>query len=155
VFRAYGAIALAHNDAPTFGHNDLRDYSLGGEVDYGLGAMRLAVGGSYRRANTYVFDVDQPFTHGATNVARASAAIYRGKWSAGVEYEAGNAPAHVLLPQLEETGYEASIAYQINQQLQLTGGLQHMRFTQSSGALYDSLAHVSGDAFFLHTSLRV
>lgn len=155
VFRAYGAIALAHNDAATLDHDDLRDWSLGGEVDYGLGNMRLALGGSYRHANTYVFDVEQPFTHGASDVARASAALFKGKWSTGLEYETGTAAAHVLLPRLEERGYEASVGYAINQQLQLTGGWQHMRFTRSSGAFYGGLARVGGDAFFLHTAFRV
>jgi hypothetical protein len=155
VFRAYGAIAIAHNDAATSGHDDLRDASLGGEVDYGLNTMRLAIGGSYRRANTYVFDVDQPFTHGATNVARASATMFKGKWSAGLEYETGNAPAHLTLPQLEENGCEASVGYALSQQLQLTGGWQHMYFTRSTGAFYGGLSKVRGDAFFLHTSFRV
>jgi hypothetical protein len=155
VFRAYGAIAMAHNAAATFGHDDLRDWSLGGEVDYGLRDMRLALGGSYRHANTYLFDVAQPFTHGATNVARASAAAFRGKWSAGLEYETGIAPAHFALPQIEESGYEASIGYAIDPQLQLTGGWQHMHFARSAGAFYDGLSRVEGDAFFLHTAFRV
>jgi hypothetical protein len=155
VFRAYGAIAIAHNDAPTFGHDDLRDWSLGGEADYGLRDMRLVLGGSWRHANTYLFNVDQPFSHGATNVARASAAAFRGKWSAGMEYETGNAPAHLALPQIEENGYEASVGYEINQQLQLTGGWQHMRFARSTGAFYDGLSRVEGNAFFLHSAFRV
>lgn len=155
VFRAYGAAAIAHNDAPTPGHDNLRDYALGGEVDYGFSTMRLALGGSWRRSNAYVFDVEQPFTHGATNMARASAALFKGKWSAGLEYETGNAAAHLALPHLEENGYEASVGYAINQQLQLTGGWQHMYLTRSSGAFYDGLSRIEGDAFFLHTSFRV
>jgi hypothetical protein len=155
VFRAYGAVAVAHNGAADAGHDDLRDVSLGGEVDYGFSNMRVALGGSWRRANTYTFDVDQPFTHGATSVSRLSATAFKGKWSAGLEYETGDAPAHLLLPEIQETGYEASVAYQINQQLQLTGGWQHMRFTRSSGAFYDGLSRVDGDAFFLHTAFRV
>jgi hypothetical protein len=157
VFRAYGALALAHNGSATPGHDDLRDWSLGGEVDYTeyWFPMRFAVGGSWRHANTYVFDVEEPFTHGATNVGRLSAAAYRGKWSAGIEYETGKADAHALLPQLNETGYEASVSYQLNFQLQLTAGWQHMRFTRSSGAFYDGLERADGDAFFLHTGFRV
>lgn len=155
VFRAYGALGLAHNDAPTAGHDDLRDWSLGGEVDYNFPGWRLAAGGSYRHANTYVFDVEEPFTHGATNVGRLSAAAYKGKWSAGIEYETGKADAHLALPQLNQTGYEASVSYQLNFQMQLTGGWQHMRFTQSTGALYGGLSRVDGDAFFLHTAFRV
>jgi hypothetical protein len=155
VFRAYGAIAFAHNDLPVLGHDDLRDYSLGGEVDYNFPNVRLAIGGSWRRANTYVFDVEQPFTHGTTDVARASAALFKGRWSAGLEYETGNAAAHLALPQIEESGYEASVGYQITQQLQLNGGWQHMRFTRSGGAFYDGLSRTDGDAFFLHTALRV
>jgi hypothetical protein len=117
--------------------------------------MRLALGGSWRRSNTYVFDVEQPFTHGATNVARASATLFKGKWSAGLEYETGNAAAHILLPQIEENGYEASVGYQLNQQLQLTGGWQRMYFTRSNGAFYSETSRIEGDAFFLHTSFRV
>lgn len=158
VFRAYGAIAMAHNDSPTFGHDDLRDWSLGGEIDYTdyrWFATRFAIGGGYRHANTYVFDVEEPFTHGATSAGRVSAAAYKGKWSAGVEYATGSANGHMALPQLNETGYEASLSYQLNQQLQLTGGWQHMRFTRSSGIFYDGLSRAQGDAFFLHTAFRV
>jgi hypothetical protein len=155
VFRAYGAIAIAHNDAPTSGYDDLRDLSLGVEVDYHLRDIRLSAGGSYRRANSYAFDVYEPFTHGATNVARASAAIFRGRWSAGLEYETGNAPAHLALAQIDEDGYEASIGYALNQQLQLTGGWQHIYFARAPGTFYGVQSRIEGDAFFLHTALRV
>lgn len=158
VVRAYGALGMAHNDAATPGQDDLHDWALGGEVDYteySLFAARFALGGSYRHANTYNFDVEEPFTHGATDVGRISAAVYKGKWSAGVEYETGKADAHPALPQLNETGYEASVSYQLNFQTQITAGWQHMRFTRSSGAFYDALSRVNGDAFFLHTAFRV
>jgi Gram-negative porin len=155
ILRAYAAIAIAHNDAATAGHDDLRDFAFGGEVDYALRGARLVLGGSYRRANTYTFDVDQPFTHGATSVARASAVLFRGHWSAGLEYETGNAPAHQALPQIGENGYEASIGYIFNEQLQVTGGWQHLYLTRSVGAFYDGLSRIEANAFFLHTVFRV
>ena len=103
------------------------------------------------------FDMEEPFTHGASNVGRVErCGVSRQSGARGSNTKPGKAAARCVAAAVgNETGYEASVSYQLNFQMQLTAGWQHMRFARSSGAFYDGLARVDGDAFFLHTAFRV
>lgn len=151
----YAGLSAGHNVARTAGHDDLFDWALGGELDYDLGEATLALGGAYHRSNGYTLDPMQAFAHGTTHVAHASTKLSMGSWLFGLEYSTGTADAEAALPKLDTTGYEASVGYRINSNLQLTGGWQHLRFSRDSGVFYNGLPHVSMDAGFLYLRFHV
>ncbi len=155
VLRGYGGISVADNAAPTPGHDSLRDMGLAVQVDHPLAGGQVSVGGGWRQSNAYAFDVTQPFSHGHTRDWRAGATYTKGDWSFGAEYDKGRADAHPGLPALDETGEEVSAGYQVNTNLQLTLGWEHMHFERSAGAFYDGAPQVGGDAVFLHSQFHV
>ncbi|HTQ12589.1 MAG TPA: porin [Rhizomicrobium sp.] len=155
IVRAYGGLAIAGNSAPTPGHGDLRDYGLSAEIDRPFEGGQLSVGGGWRRSNAYTFDVTQPFSHGATRDWRAGATYTRRAWSFALEYDDGHADAHPGLPALHESGEEAAAGYQVNENLALTLGWQHMRFERSSGTFYTGTPRATGDAGFLHAYVHI
>ena len=152
---AYAGLASGHNAQPTAGHDDVFDWAIGGEIDYDFTGATLAVGGAWRESNAYAFEPGNAFNHGTTHVVHASTKLTAGSWLFGFEYSQGVADAVSAMPKLEFTGYEASVAYVINSNLQLTGGWQHERFTRSTGAFYNGLPHVSMDAGFLYLQFHV
>ncbi|MDE3114078.1 MAG: porin [Pseudomonadota bacterium] len=151
----YAGLSAGHNAARTAGHDDLLGWALGGELDYDLGEATLALGGAYHQSNGYTLDPMQAFASGTTRVVHASTKLTMGSWLAGLEYSTGSADAEVALPKLDTTGYEASVGYALNSNLQLTAGWQHLRFTRDSGVFYNGLPHTSMDAGLLYLNFHV
>ncbi|MDE3117350.1 MAG: porin, partial [Pseudomonadota bacterium] len=151
----YAGLSAGHNAARTPGHDDLFDWALGGELDYDLGDAALALGGAYHQSNGYTLDPSAAFAHGTTHVVHASTKLTVGSWLFGLEYSTGTADAEAALPKLYTDGYEASVGYAINANLQLTGGWQHLRFTRDSGVFYNGLPRANMDAGFLYLRFHV
>lgn len=151
----YAGLATGHNAQRTAGHDDVFDWAMGGEVDYDFGDATLAFGGAYRQSNGYTLNPGEAFTHGTTRVVHASTKLTAGSWLFGLEYSHGAADAVAAMPKRNITGYEASIAYVINSNLQLTGGWQHQRFTRSTGTFYNGRRGVSMNAGFLYLRFHV
>jgi hypothetical protein len=151
----YAGLALAHNAARTFGHGDLYDWAVGGEADYDFGEETLALGGAYHQSNGYGFESGDAFARGNTHAVHLSSTLTRGPWSFGLEYSDGIAGAEFAQPHLDAKGYEAAIGYEVNSNLQVTGGFQQLDDRRSSGAFYNGRPHVRMDAAFLYFYFHV
>jgi hypothetical protein len=137
-------------------HEGLRDWAIGGGVDVPLDTLKLSFGGAWRQSNAYTFDIADAFADGAlTRGARLSASLTSGPWIAGVEYAIARADQAGTLPSLAQTGYEPSLAYVFNSNLQLTLGWQMQHFMRSSGTFFNGDQSVDLSALFLHAALHV
>jgi hypothetical protein len=150
---AYSAFVIGHDAARTQGHNDLFDWGAGAALAYDLGEANLTFGGGFRHSNAYGFDINEAFRTGATWSWRLSATATTGPWIAGFEFIDGLADPEAGHPRLSETGYEPSLGYVVNSNLQLTLGWQRLRLNR------DAIAGVESDtalnAVFLHADLHV
>jgi hypothetical protein len=78
-----------------------------------------------------------------------------GDWIAGVEYETGKADAVPGSPGLREWGWNPSIAYNVNANLQMTLGWQYLHFHQSSGVFYNGRSEIGMNAAYLHANFQI
>ena len=152
---AYAGFAVGHNAQRTAGHDDLFDWGLGGEADYNFGGATLAVGAAWRETNGYAFNTGAAFKTGTTHAAHVSTKLTTGPWLFGLEYSTGTADAEAAMPKLDFTGYEASLGYVINSNLQLSAGWQNERFTRSTGVFYTGTPKANMNAGFLTLHIHV
>jgi len=152
---AYAALAMAHNDARTFGHEGLTDWALGTALDYSLNDdWKISLGGSYRQTNAYAFDLNNVLSSGSTRALHASTSATYGSWIAGFEFTDGTADGSFGAPTLGVHGYEASLAYVLNSNLQLSAGWQQLRYARSTGLFYTG-PKFDADGYFLHLDFHV
>lgn len=152
---AYGALSVGHDAMKTLGHEGLTDWAAGGAVSYPVNDdLKLSLGGSYRTSNAYAFDLNDVLADGSTRALHASAKVTYGSWIAGFETTDGTADGAFGQPSLNVHGYEASLGYVLNSNLQLTAGWQQLRYSRSSGFFYSG-PRFAGDAYFLHLDFHV
>jgi hypothetical protein len=151
----YASAATVHDDNRTAGHGDLIDYATGLSVDTDIDEVKLSVGGGYRQSNAYAFDIDESFQHGTTRSFHVGSTATRGPWIVGIEFSDGIAGHELNLPRLHETGFEPSVGYVVNSNLQLTLGFQALRFSRDVGVFYDNRANASMQAAFLHARFHI
>lgn len=150
------SFAMAHNAAPTAGHDDVWDWGAGAETDYALNAdSKLSLGVAYRISNAYTFNVQQAFTHGTTSNVDVGVMWTKGAWLAGVEYETGKADAVPGSPRLRERGWNPSLSYNVNTNLQMTLGWQYLHFDQGSGVFYNGKSEIGMNAGYLHANFQI
>lgn len=145
----YAGAVLGHDAARTAAHGNLVDWSIGGEADRMLGEIKLAIGGGFRRTNAYAFDIGDARTDGQTNAWRLSATATKGPWIAGVEYAGGVADRADTRPGLDIHGYEASLGYVVNSNLQLTLGWQELHYRRDTGTFFSGSPAATLNAAFL------
>ena len=152
---AYAALAMAGNDARTAGHEGLTDWALGTALDYNLNDdWKISFGGSYRQTNAYAFDLNNVLASGSSRALHASASASYGSWIAGLEFTDGAADGSLGAPSLGVHGYEASLGYVLNSNLQLTTGWQQLRYARSTGVFYTG-SKFDANAYFLHLDFHV
>jgi hypothetical protein len=151
----YSGAAMGHDDARTPDHDDLLDWGTGGEIDTDAGDVKLAFGAAYRQSNAYTFDIDEAFRTGDTHSVRVSATATKGPWIAGFEFSDARAGDEPGLPALHETGYEPSLAYVVNSNLQLTLGWQQLHYTRDTGDFYNGRADITLQSAFMHVNFHV
>jgi Gram-negative porin len=154
-YTAYAALAFAHDAARTAGHNDLLDWSIGGEADTSLDTVKLVFGGSFRESNAYAFDVTDARASGQTSAWRLGATATKGEWIAGFEYADGTADNAWTRPGLREHGTEISLGYVINANLQFTAGWQGLRFRRAMGVFFNDTPSANLSAEFLRLKFHV
>jgi hypothetical protein len=153
---ASAALSMAHDAAKTPGHEGLTDWALGLAADYSIGDdVKLSLGAALRQANAYAFDVNTVFAAGSTRALHTSASATYGSWIAGVELTSGTADGSLGAPTVGVHGYQASIAYILNSNLQITAGWQRLRYARSSGAFYGGMPSISMNAEYLHLDFHV
>ncbi|HEY2446272.1 MAG TPA: porin [Rhizomicrobium sp.] len=152
---AYAGLVLAHDAARTPGHEGLRDWSVGGELDYDFEPVRLSIGGAWRHSNAYTFAIDESFERSSTDALRLCATAALGSWLASLEYADGRANQEDSFSGFGETGWEPSVDYIVNANLQLTLGWQRLVFKRSEGVFADGRTQAAMQAAFLHLLLKV
>jgi|HubBroStandDraft_2_1064218.scaffolds.fasta_scaffold03427_2 hypothetical protein len=155
-FKTSAALSMAHDGDRTPGHQGLTDWALGANVDYPIDDdVKLSLGGAYRQTNAYAFDIDEPFAAGSTKTTHVSAEVTDGPWLGGFEYSTGTADESFGAPKLGVSGYETTIGYRINANLQLSGGWQRLDYRRDSGAFTNGNDRIGMDAEFLHLKFHV
>jgi hypothetical protein len=150
-----GGIILGHNDTKTLGHAGLTDWGVGSEADWNIDDdTKLAIGGAYRQANSYAFDINNVFAAGATQSMHLSTVLTRGSWSIGGEFGNGTADGSLGAPTLGVHAYTVDAAYAVNTNLQLSGGWQKLNY-HSTGAFYNGTPRIEMGAVFLHAALNI
>ncbi len=154
----YAGVTVAHGDRKTPGHAGLTDWAVGSEADWNIDDdTKLAVGGAFRQANTYTFDINDALATGATQSLHLSAVVTRGSWSLGGEFGNGGADGSPLLglPTLGLHAYVVDAAYAVNSNLQISGGWQKYNYARSSGTFYNGAPRIAMDAVFLHAVVNI
>lgn len=151
----YAGAVLGRDAERTAGHGNLVDWSIGGEVDGMLDEIKLALGGGLRRTNAYAFDIGDACTERQTSAWRLSATATKGPWIAGVEYAGGVAGRADTRPGLTEQGYETSLGYVVNSNLQLTLGWQELRYRRDIGTFFNDSPAATLNAAFLRLGFHV
>jgi hypothetical protein len=151
---ASAAVAGGHNGAKTPGHEGLTDWSFGASAEYPINDdWKVALGGAYRHSNAYTFNVNDVLARGSTRALHVSATATYGSWIAGVEMTNGVAESP-FAAEVGEHGYEASLAYVLNSNLQLTAGWQKQLYQRPAGGFYTG-TRFDADAYFLHLDFHV
>jgi hypothetical protein len=153
--QAYTAIGTAHDAKPSAAHDDAWDWGAGVETDYSFDDSKLSLGTAYRISNAYTFDIQQAAPHGVTSNLDSSIVYTFGPWIAGVEYETGIADGVLGQPTLHENGWNPSVAYVVNSNLQLTLGWQTLHFRESARDFYNGKPSVGMDAVYLHANINI
>ena len=153
---AYAALSMGHNADKTPGHEGLTDWGVGLAADYSLNDdTKLSLGSAYRETNAYAFNINSVFASGVTHAVHTSAEVTYRSWLAGFELINGTADGALGSPTLNVQGYEASIAYALNSNLQLTAGWQRLRYSRSAGLFYNGAPAIPMNAEFLHLDFHV
>jgi hypothetical protein len=155
---AYAGLSMAHDDNRTAGHEGLTVFAFGTEVDWAINDdVKLAVGGAYRQANTYTFNIYSALNTGRTESMHASTVLSYGSWSVGAEFGHGNADGSVGLglPTLSTHAYLIDTAYAVNANLQITAGWQKLHYSQNGALFYNALPRIEMDAVFLHGVINI
>ena len=153
--QASTSAAVAHDAKPTPEHDDVWDWGAGIETDTTLDDAKISFGVAYRISNAYTFNVQQASRHGETSNIDFGTVYNLGAWSAGVEYETGMADGVLGMPGLKENGWNPSISYAVNSNIQLTAGWQYMHFRESTGTFYNGNPSIGMNAFYLHTNITI
>ncbi len=152
----YGGLAVAHAVDKTPGHAGLTDWGFGSEIDYNINDdMKLSLGGAYRHANTYAFDIYDALANGKTTSAHLSTTLTYGPWLIGGEYGDGTADSPPATPVIGVKGYEVSAGYVFNANLQATLGWQELRYSRDIGSFYNGSPRINMNAVFFHLRLHV
>ncbi len=149
------SFGVARDAAPTFDHGDVWDWGAGVEADYAMDDAKLSLGAAYRVSNAYTFNVRQAFQSGVTHNCDIATVYTNGPWIAGIEYETGMADGAPGLPALRESGWNPSVAYAMNANLQLTLGWQDLHFRESVGNFYNGKPSIAMDALYLHAAVQI
>jgi outer membrane protein OmpU len=133
----------------TAGGADLYDGSLGAQLAYSLGMLRLSLGGAYRNTNAYLLNVQTVLNGAETQAGHVSATAEWGSWRLGGEYAKADTRGPTAYRII---GHEAALAYQLNDNLELAAGWQWQNFQRSAGSFANGLADIAMNAGFLSLS---
>ena len=153
---AYGAITVGHGEHKTPGHAGLTEWGFGGQADWAIDDdWKLSVGGAYREANTYTFNINEARISGVTNSMHLSTVLSYGPWSLGGEIGDGNADGSLGDPTIGAHAYTVDAGYTVNSNLQFTAGWQKLRYAQSAGVFFNGAPVIDMDAVFLHAVVNI
>jgi len=152
----YGGAAFAHGDGKLAGDASLTDWSVGSEADYQINDdWKWAIGGGYRHANTFAFDIYDARTTGGTESAHLSSTLTYGNWSFGGEYGRGTADGGAAGPVIGLKGYQLQLGYSFDTNWQVTTGWQALIYDRNTGAFYDGSRRIEMSAAYVHLKFKV
>lgn len=152
----YGGAAFAHGDGKLAEDASLTDWSVGSEFDYQLNDdWKWAIGGGYRHANTFAFDIYDARTTGGTESAHLSSTLAYGDWSFGGEYGRGTADGGTAGPKIGLKGWQVQLGYTFDTNWQVTTGWQDLTYDRNSGAFYDGSRRIEMSAAYVHLKFKV
>ena len=155
-FGVYGGITVGHNAAKTPGHKGLTDWAVGAQADWDVNdELKLSLGGAYRKADTYAFNINNAFSSGATTSLHLSSTLSYGSWVAGAEFGEGGTDGFLGAPTIGAHAYLIALAYAVNTNVQLTAGWQKLNYSRNIGLFYDGAPRIAMDAEFLHAVLKI
>jgi len=125
---------------------DLYDWSVGAQLAYTLSDVKVSFGGAYRATDAYLLNVGEVLQGSKTEAAHFSATAERGSWRLGIESAnaAVNGPVDYRI-----AGYETALGYDLNQNLELTGGWQWYDYARNAGTFYNGRPAIRMNAGFL------
>ncbi|GAA0551893.1 hypothetical protein GCM10008941_34820 [Rhizomicrobium palustre] len=152
----YGGVALAHGDGKLAEDASLTDWSVGSEFDYTINDdWKWAIGGGYRRANTFAFDIYDARTSGATESGHLSSTLSYGDYSLTGEYGRGTADGGMAGPVIGIKAWQVQLGYTIDTNWQLTTGWQEHVYDRNLGSFYDGSKRLAMSAAFVHLKFKV
>ena len=153
---AYGALSVGHGVGKAPGDASLTEWGLGTELDYQIDDdWKFALGGAYRRANTFAFDIYDARTTGGTESTHISSTLSYDAWSIGGEYGRGSANGGALGPMIGVKGWQGAIGYSFDTNWQLTAGWQELTYDDHNSVFYDGSRQIEMSAAFLHLKFKV
>jgi hypothetical protein len=152
----YGGITVGHNAAKSPGYKGLTDWAVGTQLDWDVSDdVKWSVGGAYRKADTYAFDINNAFDGGATTSLHLSTTVSYGSWIAGAEFGEGGTEGFLGAPTIGTHAYLIDVAYAVNSNLQLVAGWQRLNYSRTIGGFYNGAPRIAMDAEFLHAVLKI
>lgn len=146
----FGGVTMGHNDWRGANHEGLTDWGFGVKLDHPLGDdLTGSLGAALRRSNAYGFVITEAQAKDNSYLLLWSAALRKGDWSAGFEYSTAMTSGAGLTA-LDMTGLQASLAYQITPQVQISAGWQQLEYQRQSGVFFNGRPQLKRDAAFLH-----
>lgn len=153
---AYSGFAVGHNAAKTALHTELIDWAVGAEIDYAVNdSLKIAVGGAFHQTNAYAFNINSVFSGRTTHASHLSTVVSDGHWLIGMEYSDGIAHGTVGVSTISTVGYEGSVGYKVNANIQITAGWERQNYNRTKGTFYNGLERIHMDAAFLHIRFDV
>lgn len=153
---AYSGLAVGHNAAKTALHEGLTEWAVGAEIDYAVNdSLKVAVGGAFHQTNAYAFNINSVFSGRTTHASHLSTVVSDGHWLIGMEYSDGIAHGTVGTSTISTVGYEGSVGYKMNANIQITAGWERQNFNRTTGVFYNGLGRIHMDAAFLHIRFDV
>jgi hypothetical protein len=151
----YGGFAEGRAEHKLPGQEGVSDLGIGAKADYPLDEdITLSLGGSFRQSNAHAFDINQSFQSATTRADFISTAVNYQQWMGGLEYGNGVADQVPGAPRLGQNSLEASLGYAVSSSASISGGWQHLVYSQGSGQLFNGLPQLKLDAFYLHINLK-
>lgn len=152
---AYGGFAVGRGEHKVGGQEGVSDLGAGLRADYPVDDdVSVSLGGSWRQSNAYAFDINRSYQAGTTRAWHGSASLTDDAFVLGVEYGSGDADGVAGLPHLGLTGYQASLGYVLNANIQATVGWQRLDYGRSAGTFFNGGSRLGLDAGFLHLNLH-
>ncbi len=152
----YGGASFGHGDGKLAADASLTEWGVGSELDYQIDDdWKLAVGGAYRHANTFTFDIYDARTSGGTESAHVSSTLSYGAWSVGGEFGRSTADGGLAGPVIGLKAWQTSVGYTFDTNWQVTAGWQNLSYDRNSGAFYDGSRAIDMHAAFLHLKFKV
>jgi len=152
----YGSAAFGHGDGKAPDDAGLTDWGIGSEIDVPIGEeWKFAIGGGYRRSNSYGFEIYQAANTAATEGTHLSTTLSWNDFSLGAEYARGTTQGEASDPVLGMHGFGVAGGYQLTQNLQASLGWQELDYSRNSGTFYDGSKKIAMNAVFLHLTFKV